>query len=119
VEWTNRKSIKVVDRSKGVTLRWKPGLRSDLIVITASNLEGESGAAGAAVCVAQAAAGSFTIPPEAMTNIPRSKDGDQVPLNLLSVFEVPGQAPAQPPSGRLEHVASFFSSSSVRTVRFR
>jgi uncharacterized protein (TIGR03437 family) len=118
LEWTNRNSISTIDRAKGVTLRWKPGQRSDLIVITASNVEGDSGSTGAAVCVANAAGGSFSIPPEVLSNIPGSKEGE-LPLDLVSITEVPGQAPPQLASGQLEYLAGFYSSSSVRTVRFR
>jgi uncharacterized protein (TIGR03437 family) len=119
IRWTDRDSIQSVDRARGVTVHWKAGNPDDFLLISAANIDGDSGALGMAVCVVPAKAGSFTIPAVALANVPPSAIDDRLPLSLLWLIEVPGHAPEPFRAGDVDQAVAFYTSSSVRTVAFR
>lgn len=119
IDWTDRDKVKAVDRARGVTLHWKAGNPDDVILLSAANIDGDSGALGMTVCVAPAHAGSFTIPASALANIPPTAAEDRLPLSMLWVIEVPGKAPEPFRAGVVQRALAFYTSSSVRTVAYR
>ena len=81
--WIDREQTKVVDRSHGVTLHWKPGSPDQAMFIMASNVDQITTAIGSCICSINASAGQFTIPPTMLANIPASQDVAGVPYDEL------------------------------------
>ncbi len=119
LRWNNRARVTAIDRRLGVTVDWTPARPEDSIVITAMNINSESGALGVCECVAPARAGHFTIPAAALTNVPATKGGESLPLNLLLISEFPGQAPVPFTAPGLDRGLAFFFSTSARSVGYR
>jgi uncharacterized protein (TIGR03437 family) len=84
-EWTDREQIRVVDRSRGVTVHWKNATPEQTMVILARNIDQITTAIGMCICTASAAAGQFTIPAPPLSNVPASQDVAGVPYEELAV----------------------------------
>jgi hypothetical protein len=82
-EWTNREALAVVERARGLTLRWRGA--SGLVVILANNVDQLTTASGTCLCVERASAGVFTIPSAMLANLPISRDLPGVSLDRLYV----------------------------------
>jgi len=70
ITWTNRDAASQIDRSQGVTVNWNGGSATQIVLIEGGNLDTQANAASVYVCVASAAAGSFTIPPSVLGSVP-------------------------------------------------
>lgn len=96
--WTNRDQIGSVDRSQGVTLTWTggdPGSQLALIggLTAGSGLDNSTTSqVGLFFCLAPMGAGSFTIPPSALANLPASSGDLNTSLALLFFGTVPNGA---------------------------
>jgi uncharacterized protein (TIGR03437 family) len=71
--WENRDTIGAVDRRAGVTLRWKPPSEPGVVLLALTGVEPSGAAWGACYCAAAGDAGSFTIPPAMLANLPASQ----------------------------------------------
>ena len=120
IQWTNRGSVAVVDRARGMELRWKSQRKNGLVLIIATNVEPNSGAGGTCACLASAEDGQFSIPPEALQNLPPTVPGSEgLPLNLLVVLELPNEPITTAGIQGLADLAVFFVSASARTVIYQ
>jgi hypothetical protein len=121
IRWTNRDVIGTVDRTRGITVKWRAARPNGLMLITAINSDEESGGVGLCSCVEHASAGSFHIPPEALANIPPTPvEPKGLPTNLLTLVELPGDDSSQSPgSVELDRVVAFYASASATTVSYR
>ncbi len=82
--WTNADAINEVTRTSGLTVTWSGG--SGFVTIlgfSGVSVPQEAGAQFA--CVAQASAGSFTVPAEVLLALPQSQIQDAVPMGALLV----------------------------------
>jgi hypothetical protein len=120
VDWTNRAALEAVSRNDGVTVRWRPGGKGDLMLVIAMNSIASSSAVGMCSCLERASAGQFSIPAEALANVPAGGESEEgLPLNLLGLAEFPG-SPGQPVKAPgVDRVISFFASVVARTVVYR
>ncbi len=119
VVWTNRSALADIDRARGVRIEWRASPRDALVAIAAMNSDSLSGAMGACVCIADAAAGRFDVPAYALANVPISPAHPRgFPLNLMFVVAFP-QPSAEPAGTRgLTRSTTFAASISGRSVRF-
>lgn len=90
--WTNRDRIDSVDRAKGVTVEWKAPKDLQSVAIFAAAADSTDGASSLCMCSAPAAASSFTIPPEALSNLPTSLFGASY-YNVLAIAAAPSAEP--------------------------
>lgn len=90
--WTNRDRIDSVDRSKGVTVEWKAPKDLQSVAVFAAAADSTDGASSLCLCAAPAAASSFTIPPEALSNLPSSLFGASY-YNVLAIAAAPSAEP--------------------------
>ena len=92
--WINRDAIDDVDRSAGLTLRWSGGdPASQVAVIFGGGAANTS--AGGFFCVADLAAGEFTVPPQILATVP--------PISgqaAMGAFLIVGAVPAGEPPVR-------------------
>ncbi len=91
IEWTNRDSIKTVDRAHQLALTWRGAAADRLVIALATNVDQVSTATGTVLCTALPGAGHLTIAPELLANLPVSSAG-RVPYNRLFL----GTMPAKP-----------------------
>jgi uncharacterized protein (TIGR03437 family) len=87
--WENRDNIGTVDRRLGVTLRWRPPSQEGVMLIGLMSVDSSAAAWGACYCAAAGAAGSFTIPPAMLANLPASQPAPTVPPPSMWVSYVP------------------------------
>jgi uncharacterized protein (TIGR03437 family) len=88
VEWIDRDQIAVVDRKRGATVHWKNAAPGSVVLVAARNVGQFTTAIGMAVCAAPAPAGTLTIPPEMLANIPESQDVAQQRFDELAVVNL-------------------------------
>ena len=81
--WIDREQIKVIDRTRGVTVHWKPGSPDQVMLVMAGNVDQITTAVGICICSMPASAGQITIPPVMLANIPASQDMAGVPYDEL------------------------------------
>ena len=87
--WENRGNIGTVDRRLGVTLRWRPLPEEGVVLIGLMSVDSSAAAWGACYCAAAGAAGSFTIPPALLANLPASQPAPTVPAPSMWVSYLP------------------------------
>ncbi len=98
-EWSNRDALGTIDRGLPLALRWRDTARGGLIVILATNVDQISTASGTSLCVADAAAGRFTIPPAILANLPPSKEMPGVRYDRLVLSSIAARPAAIHASG--------------------
>jgi uncharacterized protein (TIGR03437 family) len=98
--WTNMDAITSVSRANGVTVNWTGG--ANYVMIDGYSAITTPQSAGAFfICLAQASAGTFTVPPNVLAALPVSATTDGIPLGVLMVDNVPVSVRfnPNPPSG--------------------
>ncbi len=98
VVWTNRDAISSVVRSQGQLITWTGGTPGGLVQIRGSSLDPTGPVGAAFFCTADAAAGSFTIPPNVLLSLPPSTlvNGAAIDFLLVGIspppteFQAPG-----------------------------
>lgn len=68
--WTNATLVTSINRSAGVTLTWTGGDPAQTVVIGGGSTDQKSKKSGGFICLAPASAGTFTVPPSALTDLP-------------------------------------------------
>jgi len=77
--WTNMDAITSVSRANGVTVNWTGG--ANYVMIDGYSAITTPQSAGAFfICLAQASAGTFTVPPNVLAALPVSATTDGIPL---------------------------------------
>lgn len=82
-EWIDREQIKAIDRSRGVTVHWKPGAPGPAMFLVAANVDQITTALGVCLCSVKPDDSQFTIPAAMLANIPASQDVAGVPYDEL------------------------------------
>lgn len=113
--WTNAAAAAVVDRSRDLEVRWKPG--SGLAVALAMNVDQESTASAMTFCVADAARGSLTIPRALLANVPASGDLPGIPYD--QVFLASLRAESRSGVAGLDRVVLVSLDATAQAARFR
>lgn len=115
--WTNRDAIVEVDRRRPLTLTWTSESPSEVKLILAMNVDQLTTARAMCYCLANGAAGKFTIQPDFLANFPMSGDIPGEPLNQLMIAAPTLHAPVTLPGiDRLQAMTMF---ASVSIVRYR
>ena len=105
--WTNRDEIAVVNRARGVTLRWTGAAPRDQTAIIAVNLDQTNGATGVCLCFPKPGAAEFSVPPEALANFPASPALGGIPSNFLALLTISGDARTFRAQGLREGIAGW------------
>ena len=117
IAWANRPHT--VNRSRGVSVNWRPGRAGDLVLVTAMNSTEQSGALAVCSCLAESSSGQFHIPGEAVANLPVTpKTSEGLPMNLIILAEFPKAPPVLSIRGA-DRVVSFFASAAGYNIGFQ
>ena len=71
--WTNRDQIQNVSLAKGLSITWTGGDPSSTVFIVAANVDLPSNATAVALCLVAPGNSAFTVPADAMANIPATR----------------------------------------------
>lgn len=107
-----------VERNRGLVVHWRdvaPGRQMALIALSADPW---TGAAGVAVCLAQARDSEMRIPPYALANLPATRPQSNQPFRFLILVSMPASADIAIPEW-LDEVRSAFLDIQIKTVTFR
>jgi hypothetical protein len=115
--WTNRDAMAEIDHRRPLTLTWSSVNPSPVKLILAMSVDQLTTARAMCYCVANGAAGKFTIQPDFLANFPATRDMPGEPLNQLMIAAPTPQTPVTVPGiERLLAVTLFVN---VRVVRYR
>jgi uncharacterized protein (TIGR03437 family) len=92
ITWTNMSAASSIIGSQGFTLNWTGG-SSDGIVAISGDSTGSAGIEVKFVCLASAASGTFTIPPEVLLSLPNTTTSASLGIASLedpAIFSAPG-----------------------------
>ena len=86
LDWTNRDALGEIDRSQPLTITWANGVPGGWINIAGTSIFGVGGYGPVGLtfsCWTDAAAGSFTVPPEIVSALPASIETDSPATSSL------------------------------------
>jgi hypothetical protein len=92
-EWIGRENLREVARQSPLLLQWRLNSPDHLVLILATNTDQFSTASGSCLCVADAKAGHFEIPPAMLANVPVSQDLPGVPFSKLFLSAIHSSTP--------------------------
>jgi len=118
ISWRNRRDLAEVARASGATVEWKAARKDDAVLIVAVSAEERNGDSAMCLCMAQAAAGRFQIPAQALANLPVS-DPAEPDLSYMLLLEVPASPPTPVTARGIDTAFAAFVSASVRETSFR
>ncbi len=98
-EWTNRKSVQAIDRTRGATLEWRRTGRERAVLILAFNTDALDPATGLALCVAEPESNRFTLPPDVLANVPATQRLPGIPVSGIVVAAIGWDPPEKPVTG--------------------
>lgn len=73
LQWPGRSSVSIVDSRRPLIVSWTGGASSDLAVVAAASASTANDASAIAICVCEAAKGSFTAPEYILGALPRQR----------------------------------------------
>jgi uncharacterized protein (TIGR03437 family) len=116
--WTNRDDLAEIDRSRGVTLTWRPSQNNSAVLVAAIGDDLFTGDAAACICVAAARNRRFTIPARALANLPVPREEDRE-FSYLLLAEIPADPPVRIRARGLDEAFAAYVSVSIRSVRYK
>ncbi len=119
IRWRGGSELDVIDRSRGVVVRWGGATKRDRVAIMAINVEPLSGAMGLCLCVAAGEAGRLQIPPLALANLPPSAAIPGIPMNYIFMGVLPAGAPQRFQARGVERGVALVTTLLGRTVSFQ
>jgi hypothetical protein len=121
VQWTNRDQIMSVDRSAGLRLTWSGGDPSQqLLLIAGGSTDQKSKASGGFVCFVPTTAGSYTVPPSVLGNLPPSvADKPEDSIGALLFGTIPAGNYAKFTATGLDVGHIFYASLSAKTIPYK
>jgi uncharacterized protein (TIGR03437 family) len=118
--WTNQGSVTAVTRSAGFAVTWSnapPGTTA--VSIVGFNADLANNVSGGFLCLASPSAGTFTVPPLALGNLPATPASSASDLGWISVGAALLGSPASFAATGLDQGIAVFASSSRQSVVYR
>jgi uncharacterized protein (TIGR03437 family) len=118
IHWTNPPST--INRSSPLTLTWTGGNSSQLVLILGGSTDQTSKASGGFVCLAQATAGTFTVPVNALADLisTAGATSSNGPVGILGLMPLqPGSMNLTPLPKGLDVGVVFDTTLTVQTVQ--
>jgi hypothetical protein len=116
-EWTNRELMVDIDRHRPLTLTWASANPTPVKLILAVSVDQLTTARAMCYCVANGAAGKFTIQPDFLANFPATRDMPGEPLNQLMIAAPTPHSPVSVPG--IDGLQAMTMYINVRIVRYR
>jgi hypothetical protein len=90
VVWTNRDQLTIVNRAQPLTISWTGGDSGQLVVILGYGEDLPTNASAAFACIAPPGAGSFTVPPAILSNMPPTRGNPLQSKDVIYLGVMPG-----------------------------
>ncbi len=84
-----------IPRQRGLKVSWSGGDKDSPLYLLALSVKHSTTAFGACLCAAANGGNQFTIPPEALANLPATEIESTMPLNLVFLISAAGPVPFQ------------------------
>jgi hypothetical protein len=118
--WTNSVSAATVTRASGFTVTWSNAPASaNVISIIGFNVDPANNVSGGFQCLANPAAGSFTVPALALANVPATPSGLPVVRGWISIGAAQLASPATFTATGLDKGIAIFGNSTQQTVVYQ
>jgi hypothetical protein len=118
--WTNSTNAATVTRSAGLTVTWSNAPASaNVISIIGFNVNPGNNVSGGFQCIANPAAGSFTVPALALANVPATPSGLPMVMGWISIGAAQLASPASFTATGLDRGIAIFGSSSQQAVVYQ
>jgi uncharacterized protein (TIGR03437 family) len=118
--WTNSADATTVTRAAGLTMTWSNApVAANVISIIGFNVDPANNVSGGFQCLANPAAGSFTVPALALANVPATPSGLTVVRGWIAVGAAQLASPTTFTATGLDRGIGIFSSSSQQTVVYQ
>jgi uncharacterized protein (TIGR03437 family) len=89
--WTNQSASATVTRSAGQTYNWTGGTPNTFVVVTGNSFSTSTGATGSYTCIANASAGTITVPAYITASLPAGTGGSTIEnSSAVSTFSASG-----------------------------
>jgi uncharacterized protein (TIGR03437 family) len=118
-EWTNQAGVKEIDRSAGVEFTWRNLAADRQMAILAFNVDTDTAALGAAICLAPPKATSMTLPAYALANFPATRPTAGLPFRLVLLVSIPVKPPEFPAPSGLDELRALMIEVQGRNVVFK
>jgi hypothetical protein len=90
IRWTNRDSLKTIDRTQGLRVTWDPPSASgSTVILTGGNVDTAHNASSVFMCTAAASDGALTVPPAILANVPSTSRFETRPKGSLVLMAAP------------------------------
>jgi uncharacterized protein (TIGR03437 family) len=119
--WTNQAAIGTtgITRANGQQIAWTGGGSNSYVEITGSSFTSVQGAEAFFICIAPAAAGSFTIPSWVLLSLPASASTGGLPSGSLSVTNYSNPVQISPTPSGLNYAFSLSGSGTFTLVNYQ
>jgi uncharacterized protein (TIGR03437 family) len=118
--WANSANVATVTRSAGFTATWTNAPASaNVISIIGFNVDPANNVSGGFQCLANPAAGAFTVPAVALANVPATPSGLSVVRGWITIGAAQLASPASFTASGLDKGIAVFGSSSQQTVVYQ
>jgi uncharacterized protein (TIGR03437 family) len=97
LNWTNQSQIAAINRAAGLTITWSGGDQKSTVAIFGGSTDQQSKNSGGFLCLAPVAAGTFTVPPNVLLDLPPTGPVTNIEntIGALAVATLPLSNPAQ------------------------
>src|SRR5260370_19628187 len=87
--WTNRDQLTVVNRAQPLTVSWTGGDSSQVVGIVGFGEDLPTNSSASFACIAPRGAGSFTVPPDILSNLPATRANPLQSKDVIYLVSVP------------------------------
>ncbi len=119
VDWTNRDSVRAVDRASDLTLEWVPANQPGLVVlIMGGEYDAPTDSTAGFLCTAPASAGAATVPSRILSHLPPSRPEPYQSTGRIRLWTVSGLSGARVRTASLDELSALGAAIWDRSVIF-
>jgi hypothetical protein len=120
VKWTNQTQLVQVNRSQGLTLSWSGGdPQRETVLIQGVSSDIPTHSSASFICAVSPSAGSFTVPPYVLANLPATRSTEVQPKAWLFLGSIPLNGAASFAAQGLDAGFAVFGAWNAKSVVFQ
>jgi uncharacterized protein (TIGR03437 family) len=114
--WTNRDQLASIDRTQPLTISWTGGDAGQVVTVMGFGEDLPTNSSAVFACIAPAGAGSVTIPPAILANLPPTRGNPLQSKDVIYMVTLPGSSLQSFSAKGLNQGVSMFSLINGKTV---